>query len=167
MTVTLIGMPGAGKSMMGIELAKALGYTWIDGDRAIEEKTGRKLQNIINEDGLDAFRKLEEEVLLSLATENTVVSTGGSAVYYEKAMMNFKSHGTVVYLYVGRDEIIRRLGDYSRRGIVLAPGTTIGDLYDERTPLYEKYADITVNCDGTNYATYQKELNDKVMILRG
>ena len=148
MTVTLIGMPGAGKSMMGIKLAKALGYTWIDGDRAIEEKTGRKLQNIINEDGLDAFRKLEEEVLLSLASDRTVVSTGGSAIYYDKAMMNFKAHGVVVYLCVGRDEIIRRLGDYSKRGIVLAPGATIGDLYDERVPLYEKYADIIVELKG-------------------
>ena len=165
MTVTLIGMPGAGKSMMGIKLAKALGYTWIDGDRAIEERTGRKLQNIINEDGMDAFRKLEEEVLLSLASDRTVVSTGGSAIYYDKAMMNFKAHGVVVYLCVGRDEIIRRLGDYSKRGIVLAPGATIGDLYDERVPLYEKYADLTINCDGREYATYQNNLNESVKAL--
>ena len=165
MTITLIGMPGAGKSMMGIELAKKIGYTWIDGDRAIEEKTGRKLQDIINQDGLDAFRKLEEEVLLSLARDRTVVSTGGSAVYYDSAMMNFKAHGPVVYLAVGRAEIIRRLGDYSKRGIVLAPGATIGDLYDERTPLYEKYADLIINCDGRAYATYQQNLNDEILKL--
>jgi len=165
MTITLIGMPGAGKSMMGIELAKAIGYTWIDGDLAIEEKTGRKLQDIINEDGLEAFRRLEEEVLLSLALENTVVSTGGSAIYYERAMLNFKAHGPVVYLYVGKDEIVRRLGDYSKRGIVLSPGTTIGDLYDERAPLYEKYADLIVDCDGCDFATYQKNLNEKIAVL--
>jgi shikimate kinase len=165
MTITLIGMPGAGKSMMGIELAKKIGYTWIDGDRAIEEKTGRKLQDIINQDGLDAFRKLEEEVLLSLARDRTVVSTGGSAVYYDSAMMNFKAHGPVVYLSVGREEIVRRLGDYSKRGIVLAPGATIGDLYDERTPLYEKYADLIINCDGRAYATYQQNLNDEILKL--
>ena len=163
MTITLIGMPGAGKSMMGKSLAKALGYQWVDGDRAIEEKTGRRLQNIINEDGLAAFQKIEEEVLLSLATEKTVVSTGGSAVYYDRVMQNFKAHGKVVYLYVGVDEILRRLGDYSKRGIVLAPGKTIFDLFEERAPLYEKYADITVDCDGCNYVTYQKRLNETMM----
>lgn len=165
MTITLIGMPGAGKSMMGIELAKALGYQWIDADKAIEEKVGRSLQNIINEDGLAAFKKLEEEILHSLALENTVVSTGGSAIYYDSAMKNFKAHGKVVYLYVGAEEIIRRLGDYSQRGIVLAPGKTILNLYEERIPLYEKYADITVNCDGRDYATYQKKLNETMAAL--
>ena len=165
MTITLIGMPGAGKSMMGISLAKALGYQWVDGDRAIEEKTGRRLQDIINKEGIEAFRKIEEEVLLTLANENTVISTGGSAVYYDSVMQNFKAHGKVVYLYVGVDEILRRLGDYSKRGIVLAPGKTIRDLYEERAPLYEKYADITVCCDGSEYATYQKELNDTLVSI--
>ena len=145
MTITLIGMPGAGKSMMGIALAKALGYRWIDGDKAIEQKTGRALQSIINEEGLAAFQKIEEDVLLSLVEENTVISTGGSAIYYRAAMENFKAHGKVVYLYVGVEEIIRRIGDYSKRGIVLAPGKTIRDLFAERTPLYEKYADVTVD----------------------
>ena len=165
MTITLIGMPGAGKSMMGIALAKALGYRWIDGDKAIEQKTGRALQSIINEDGLAAFQKVEEEVLLSLAEENTVISTGGSAIYYHAAMENFKTHGKVVYLYVGVNEIIRRIGDYSKRGIVLAPGKTIRDLFEERTPLYQKYADITINCDGRDYATYQKTLNEKMAAI--
>ena len=165
MTITLIGMPGAGKSMMGIALAKALGYRWIDGDKAIEQKTGRALQNIINEDGLAAFQKIEEEVLLSLTDEKTVISTGGSAIYYDAAMKNFRAHGKVVYLYVGVEEILRRLGDYSKRGIVLAPGKTIYDLYAERTPLYEKYADIVINCDGKDYATYQNELNQKMAEL--
>lgn len=163
MTITLIGMPGSGKSVMGRALAEALGYRWIDGDRAIEERNGRRLQEIINEDGLDVFRGIEEQVLLSLAKEeNTVISTGGSAVYYDAAMQNFKKHGKVIYLYVGVDQIIYRLGDYSQRGIVLAPGKTIADLYEERAPLYEKYADITINCDGREYATYQKKLNDTV-----
>ncbi len=165
MTITLIGMPGAGKSIMGKALAKALGYRWIDGDRAIEEKTGRRLQNIINEDGVSAFRKIEEEVLLSLAGDNVVISTGGSAIYYDRAMRHFKENGKVVYLYVGVDELIKRLGDFSKRGIVLAPGKTIKDLYEERAPLYEKYADITVNCDGEAYSTYQKALNEKILSL--
>ena len=162
MTITLIGMPGSGKSVMGRALAEALGYRWIDGDRAIEEITGRRLQAIINEDGLDAFRRIEERVLLTLAEEKTVISTGGSAVYYDSAMQNFKKHGKVVYLYVGVDQILYRLGDYSKRGIVLGPGKTIADLYEERAPLYEKYADITINCDGRDYTTYQKQLNETV-----
>ena len=165
MTITLIGMPGAGKSMMGIALAKALGYRWIDGDKAIEQKTGRALQSIINEEGLAAFQKIEEDARLSLVEENTVISTGGSAIYYRAAMENFKAHGKVVYLYVGVEEIIRRIGDYSKRGIVLAPGKTIRDLFAERTPLYEKYADITINCDGRDYATYQKDLNEKMAAI--
>jgi len=165
MTITLIGMPGAGKSIMGKALAKALGYRWVDGDRAIEEKTGRRLQDIINEDGLSAFRKIEEEVLLSLSEKDTVISTGGSAIYYDRAMQNFKANGKVVYLYVGVDELIKRLGDYSKRGIVLAPGKTIRDLYEERVPLYEKYADITLNCDGEAYSTYQRELNERMLSI--
>ena len=165
MTITLIGMPGAGKSIMGKNLAKAIGFRWIDGDKAIEEKTGRKLQSIINEDGLEAFRALEEEILLGLAEENTVISTGGSAVYYESAMLNFKAHGKVVYLSVGVEEILRRIGDYSKRGIVLAPGQSIRDLYNERVALYERYADITVDCDGCAFDTYQKRLNEAVSQL--
>jgi shikimate kinase len=165
MTITLIGMPGAGKSMMGKKLAKSLGYQWIDGDRAIEEQTGRCLQDIINEDGLIAFRKIEEKVLLSICKDNTVISTGGSAIYYDSVMQNFKSSGKVVYLYVGIDELLRRLGDYSKRGIVLAPGKTIADLYAERAPLYEKYADLTICCDGREYATYQKDLYEKISIF--
>lgn len=159
MTVVLIGMPGAGKSVMGKSLAKFLGIPWIDADLCIEKKAGRRLQDIINAEGLAAFRTLEEEVLISLSKENAVISTGGSAVYYERAMQSFKENGKVVYLYVGVEEILRRIGDYSRRGIVLAPGKTIRDLYLERVPLYEKYADFTVDCNGRDFDTYQKRLN--------
>ena len=165
MTITLIGMPGAGKSIMGQALAKALGFSWIDGDRAIEEKTGRQLQNIINEDGIEEFRRIEECVLLSLAQKNTVISTGGSAIYYDSAMQNFKKNGKVVYLYVGVEELLFRLGDYSKRGIVLAPGKTIADLYEERRPLYEKYADLTIDCNGREYSTYQKNLNEVILSI--
>ena len=135
MIITLIGMPGAGKSVMGKALAQAIGYKWIDGDRVIEEITGRKLQDIINEDGLSSFRNLEEKILLSIKEDNTVISTGGSAIYYDSVMHQFKSLGKIVYLHVGYEEIMRRIGDYSKRGIVLAAGKTMRDLYDERYPL--------------------------------
>ncbi len=158
MTFTLIGMPGSGKSCMGKALSSKLKIKNIDTDRLIENNTGRKLQEIINEDGLLAFKKIEEETLLSMKDENFVISTGGSAVYYERAMQHLKTLGPVIYLYVGFETIEERLGDFSKRGVVLAPGQSLKDLYDERTALYEKYADIKVNCDGNAYPRYQAQL---------
>ncbi len=158
MTFTLIGMPGSGKSCMGKALSSKLKIKNIDTDRLIEKNTGRPLQDIIDKDGLAAFKKIEEETLLSLKDENFVISTGGSAVYYERAMMHLKTLGPVVYLYVGFETIKQRLGDFSKRGVVLAPGQTLKDLYDERTALYKKYADITINCDGNAYSKYQAQL---------
>ncbi len=162
MTITLIGMPGAGKTVMGKALAAALEIEWIDADRCIEARAGRRLQDIINEDGLAAFCKLEEEVLISLTEKNAVISTGGSAIYYDRAMKALGASGKIVYLAVGLGEIVRRIGDYSKRGIVLEEGKTIADLYNERVPLYEKYADITLDCDGVDYPTYQKALYEAV-----
>ncbi len=167
MTITLIGMPGAGKTVMGKALAAYLGIEWIDADRCIEKNAGRRLQDIINEDGLAAFCKLEEQVLISLAGKKAVISTGGSAVYYERAMQSLKENGKIVYLSVGVEEIIKRIGDYFKRGIVLTEGKTIKDLYNERVPLYEKYADVTVDCDGEDYATYQRRLNSAVEAVLG
>lgn len=162
MTITLIGMPGAGKSCMGRALSKKMNMKTVDGDRLIEEKTGRKLQDIIDTDGLDEFRRIEEEVLLSINEDNLIVTPGGSAVYYESVMEHFKSMGPVIYLYVSPNNLLKRLGDFSKRGIVLKPGQTISDLYNERRPLLEKYADITVNCDGTHYSYYQKDAIEKI-----
>lgn len=162
MIVTLIGMPAAGKTCMGKKLAKMLGMKQLDGDKLIESVTGRKLQDIIDNDGLEAFKKIEEEVLLSIKDDNVIVSTGGSAIYYDSVMQHFKSRGPVLYICVGVDILIKRLGDFSKRGVVLAEGQTIYDLYNERVPLLEKYADITINCNGSAFAKYQKEAVDKI-----
>ena len=162
MTFTLIGMPGCGKSCMGRAISSKLKTKNLDTDRLIEKNTGRRLQEIINTDGLDSFKILEEETLLTLRDEGFVISTGGSAVYYEKAMQHLKSLGPVIYLYVSFPIIKKRLGDYSARGVVLLPGQTLEDLYNERVKLYEKYADITVNCDGNAYPKYQAELIAKL-----
>ena len=158
MNVILIGMPASGKSCMGRALSKKLHMQLIDTDRLIEDVTGRKLQDIINESGLDEFKKIEEKTLLSLSGDNMLVSTGGSAVYYDEAMKHLKKIGTVVYLYVGLDLIKKRLGDFSKRGVVLKPGQTIDDLFCERTALYEKYADIVINCNGNEFPKYQSSL---------
>lgn len=157
MIITLIGMPACGKSCMGRALSRKLKMKNIDGDKVIEKRTGRALQDIIDNDGLDAFKKVEEETLLSIDEDNIILSPGGSAVYYEKAMNYLRSKGPIVYIYVGVENIIKRLGDFSKRGIAMRPDQTIYDLYNERAALFEKYADITVNCDGEAYPKYQKE----------
>ena len=151
MTITLIGMPASGKSTVGKLLAKELGIKFIDTDNLIEERTGRHLQDIINSDGLDQFKRIEEDILMTVTEQDAVIATGGSAVYYDRAMEHLKTLGKVVYLKAELKTIVIRLGDFSKRGIALKPGTTIADLYDERIPLYEKYADITVPCDNIGY----------------
>ena len=155
MTLILIGMPGCGKSCMGRALARKLKMKNIDADRIIERLAGKKLIDIINEDGLEAFKKLEEEALLSINGDNLIISTGGSAVYYPKAMEYFKSFGKIVYLHCTYDVIKWRLGDFSKRGVLLKDGQTLLDLYNERCKLYEKYADITIDCSGNAYSKYQ------------
>ena len=121
-----------------------------------------ELQDIIDKDGIDEFRRIEEEILLSINEDNIIITPGGSAVYYESVMEHFKSLGPVIYLYVSPENLLERLGDFSKRGIVLKPGQTIADLYEERRPLLEKYADIKVNCDGNHYSYYQKDAINKI-----
>ena len=158
MIITLIGMPGCGKSCMGRALSSKLKLKNIDGDKLIEKTVGKKLHDIISECGLEEFRRIEEEVLLTINGDDIIISPGGSAVYYESVMEHFKKIGKVVYLYVGLDNLKARLGDYSKRGIVMRPDQTLEDLFLERCALFEKYADITINCDGNSYAKYQREL---------
>ena len=155
MTFTLIGMPGCGKSCMGKALASKLKMRFIDGDRLIEKNTGKKLQDLINEFGIEKFKKIEEETLLSINDDNAILAPGGSAVYYDNVMKHFKSLGKIVYLYVELPIIKERLGDFSKRGVVLKEGQTLEDLYNERVKLYKKYADITLNCSGRAYSKYQ------------
>ena len=148
-------MPGVGKSCMGRMLAKKLHMKHIDGDKLIIQKTGKKLQDIINAEGLDAFKEIERRVLLSINDDNAIITPGGSAIYYDDVMMHFKSLGKVIYLYAGIPVITERLGDFSSRGVVLQSGKTIKDMFDERIPLLEKYADVKINCNGNSFAKYQ------------
>ena len=140
---------------MGRALARKLKMKNIDADHLIEKRAGKRLVEIINEDGHEAFKKIEEETLLSIKGDNLIISTGGSAIYYPKVMEYYKSIGKILYLHCTYDVIVERLGDFSKRGVLLKEGQTLKDLYDERCRLYEKYADITVDCSGNAYPQYQ------------
>lgn len=145
--IVLIGMPSCGKSVTGVVLAKSLKMNFLDTDLLIQEKAGKALQDIINQDGVEHFKKLEEEVLCSVDTQNTVIATGGSAVYYESAMKHLAQNGTIVYIEVTLDIIKQRLRNIKTRGVAMQKGQTIEDLYHLRVPLYEKYADCKVQSD--------------------
>ncbi len=147
MNVILIGMPGCGKSTIGVVLAKTLRYGFVDGDLLIQEKTGKRLQEIIDYDGLDRFCEIEDEVLLGINCEDTVVAPGGSAVYYPDAMAHLKELGAVVYIQLSCEHVKERLGNLESRGVAGAKDKSVEELYAERVPLYEKYADFIINCD--------------------
>lgn len=146
--IVLIGMPGVGKSTIGVVLAKTLGYGFVDADLLIQEREGRLLSQIIEEEGVEGFIRIEEEVNSAIRTDHTVIATGGSVVYGEKAMEHLKSIGTVVYLKLSFEELDKRLHNIKGRGVVLRDGQSLYDLYVERTGLYEKYADFTVDEEG-------------------
>ena len=139
--IVLIGMPGSGKSTVGVLLAKALGCLFTDVDLLISHRAKKPLQRILDEDGLEAFLALEEEVGSRLRAENTVIATGGSMVISDKAMRHLKTLGTVVYIDVPFEEIERRVTNIKTRGIVFHPNQTLADVYRERKPLYERWAD--------------------------
>lgn len=141
-------MPGAGKSTVGVVLAKRLGYRFIDSDLVIQEKYGKLLHELIEENGVEGFWQIENDINASLKTDKSVIATGGSVIYGRSAMEHLRKIGTVVYLQLSCQEIADRLGDLNARGVTLKPGQTLEDLYAERIPLYEKYAHVTVSCDG-------------------
>ena len=145
--IILIGMPGCGKSTIGVLLAKNLAYGFLDSDLVIQEQSGRKLQEMIDEMGPEAFSAFEDAVNATLIPHNTVIATGGSAVYGTRAMEHFREIGTVVYLKASYETIEKRIRNFATRGIVIPEGQTFRDVYNERTALYEKYADITVDVD--------------------
>ena len=148
--ITLIGMPGVGKSTIGVVLAKILGYQFIDSDLLIQKQEKRRLSDIIEQEGYAGFMKIENSVNAAIDVDDTVIATGGSVVYCEDAMKHLKSVGTVVYLKLSLESLSERLGNLKGRGVLLKEGQTLKDLYEERTPLYEKYADIVVDEDGKN-----------------
>lgn len=156
--IVLIGMPGAGKSTVGVVLAKHMGRRFLDSDLVIQEKTGKLLHEIISEKGLEGFLAVENEINSGLEKNGSVIATGGSVIYGQQAMDHLRQTGTVVYLKLSFEEIRSRLGDLKKRGVALKEGQTLRDLYEERIPLYEKYADFILECDRKSIRTIVEEL---------
>ncbi len=142
--IVLIGMPTSGKSTVGVILAKILGMDFVDTDIVIQNREGAKLNRIIEERGVEGFLRTEEQALLGVNVNNSVIATGGSAVYSKAAMGHLGAGATIVYLQVEREELKRRLRDAKERGVVLRPGESLDEMYDIRAKLYAKYADITI-----------------------
>ncbi len=165
-SITLIGMPGAGKSTVGVVLAKILGYDFVDSDLLIQSEEGLLLWQIIERDGIDGFREIENRVNASINRKRTIIATGGSVVYCKEAMEHLCNTSIVVYLKLDYEKVASRLGDLTKRGVTLPNGYGLMDLYKERTPLYEKYAHLTFDCDNgsvretaVKLAEYIKEYN--------
>lgn len=156
--VILIGMPGAGKSTVGVVLAKKLGYRFLDSDLVIQEKCGKLLHQLIEERGEAGFLMLENEINVRIRGDKMVVATGGSAVYGKEAMAHFREIGRIVYLRLPYEELKERLGDLHERGVVIKEGSTLKDLYEERILLYEKYADLTIDCGGRDIRSIVEEI---------
>lgn len=158
----LIGMPGAGKSTLGVLLAKALGRNFLDTDVAIQAAHGRSLPELIGQIGLAGFCRLERAYLEALTVRRTVIATGGSAVYYESAMRHLREGGVVVYLRVPLEVLKERISDMEGRGVVIEPGRTLESLYEKRSPLYERYAEMIVDLGGL---THQQALEQVLRCL--
>lgn len=143
--ITFIGMPGAGKSTVGVVLAKVLGYRFLDTDLKIQEQTGKRLHELIEEYGNEGFLELENKVNAQITASRTVIATGGSAVYGRQAMEHLREISTVIYLKLPGEQLYTRLGDLNERGVVIKSGQTLLGLMEERCPLYEKYAHLTID----------------------
>lgn len=151
--IILTGMAGAGKSTIGVLLAKRLGMDFLDTDILLQQKTGRLLQEILDGDGINRFLEIEETVVSGLRAANCVVATGGSVIYSEKAMTVLGNGGQIFYLYVPYEELERRITNVSTRGIVMKKGNTLRDVYEERLPLYKRYSDFTIDCSSSDIET--------------
>lgn len=165
--ITLIGMPASGKSSVGVVLAKRLGMKFIDGDLLIQEAYGKRLKDIIAEYGQEGFRQIEDKINSEIEVENAVISPGGSVIYGNKAMEHLKEISTVVYLELSYPAVKSRLGDLRERGVSLKENQTLKNLYDERVPLYQKYADITVNEMKKSITKIVNEIADKLSKNKG
>ena len=146
--IVLIGMPGVGKSSTGVVIAKMLGYQFIDADLLIQSKYGDILEHLIEKNGIEGFIGIENEVNMSIEASRTVIATGGSVCYCSQALEKMRKEDVIVYLKADFETIKARLGSLKKRGVVIRKGETLKDLYDERVPLYEKYADVVVDVSG-------------------
>lgn len=146
--ITLIGMPGSGKSTVGVILAKALGYGFLDTDLLIQKQEGKLLREIIQEQGLAAFKEIENRVNAGVECSRMVIAPGGSVIYGEDAMRHLSEISTIVYLKLDYEAVSARVKDTVKRGVAMEEGQTFQDLYEERCPLYERYADVTIEVDG-------------------
>lgn len=163
----LIGMPGAGKSTVGVILAKRLGFDFTDTDLLIQAQEKARLQEIINQKGLERFRQIEEQVLLGLHTHRCVVATGGSVIYSQQGVRAISQTGRLVYLQVSQESLEQRIADMGERGLVMGVDQSFADLYRERTPLYEKYADLTIDCTGLNAEQVAAQIEMHVVLGGG
>ncbi|MDL2302133.1 shikimate kinase [Lachnospiraceae bacterium OttesenSCG-928-D06] len=145
--IILIGMPGAGKSSVGVVLAKKMGYRFVDSDIVIQEKYDKLLYELIEEYGIEGFWQIENDVNARMEYNRTVIATGGSAIYGKEAMEHFREIGEVIYLSLSYEEVVNRLGDLNARGVTLREGQTLESLYEERIPYYEAYAHRTIDCN--------------------
>lgn len=161
--IVLIGMPGAGKSTVGVVLAKHAGLSFVDSDLVIQEKTGMLLHEIITKEGDDGFRQVENRINASLQAKHSVIATGGSVVYGREAMRHLREIGTIVYLQLSCESIADRLGDLKERGVTLREGQTLKQLYDERVPLYERYADVVVDCERKSIREVVAEISARIL----
>ena len=160
--ITMIGMPASGKSTVGVLLAKRIGYQFIDSDILIQNQEKRLLKEIIAQDGLDGFLAIEEQVNRDIQADRAVIAPGGSVIYGKTAMEHLKEIGTVVYLKISYEDLERRLGNLVDRGVALKDGMTLRDLYNERTVLYEQYADVTIDETGKTSGKVVDELRAMV-----
>lgn len=162
MNITLIGMPGSGKSTVGQALAKRLGLQFVDVDQVIIRKTGQTLAEILDDVGDAGFRQVEERINAELDVQDSVIAPGGSVIYGPRAMAHLRDISTVVYLQVEHDELLRRLGDLHARGVSILPGQTFRDLYNERCPYYERYAHLIVDTKGLNLDQVAAKIAEQV-----
>lgn len=159
--IVLVGMPACGKSTIGVVLAKTMNKGFVDTDILIQQKEQKTLQEIINENGNEYFHQVEEEVLLNFDGKDYVVATGGSAIYFERAIEKFKQDGQIVYIKVSLDTILTRLNNIKTRGVTLKKGQTLSDLYEQRTPLYEKHADIIIEAENLTIEEIVEKITEK------
>ena len=166
-SIILIGMPGCGKSTLGVILAKELGLSFVDTDIVIQERTGELLQETLEKRGVSALLDEEEAAILNLEfSKKCVISTGGSAPLREKSMAYLKENGTCVYIYLPCEEIEKRINNRDSRGIAAGKDETLADIYNYRTPFYEKYADISIDCSGDGVEENVAKIKEYILSLQ-